>query len=154
MQKCTISSQGATVNKTLKASRRKGFLSRPISKSDKMREEAHQRGEKPFRDASSASPSSTLVFFLFFLFHPFICSSISVSHPLPLPVCLSSLNKQTRSSCQLWPTPRPRLSQSPLAPMASEICNFLTCRLQEPRIVHCGVGASWKPTWSDSSGSL
>lgn len=42
---------------------------------------------------------------VFFSFQPFIYSSISVSHPLPLSVCLSSLNKQTRSSCQLCPTP-------------------------------------------------
>lgn len=44
-----------------------------------------------------------------FLFHLSMYSSISVRRPLPLSVRLSPLNKQTRSSCQLCPSPTPDL---------------------------------------------
>lgn len=50
--------------------------------------------------------------------------------PRPLPVRLSSLNKQTRS----WRRPRPLPpSAGRSSPMAFQICNFLTCRLQSRR---------------------
>lgn len=78
-----------------------GILSKRISKSDKMREVGPQMGGEAFLRRSQ--PCKDVVDL--YLFQPFICSSISVSHPLPLPVCLSSLNEQTRSSCQLRPTP-------------------------------------------------
>ncbi len=58
-------------------------------------------------------------------------SSISVGHPLPLSVRLSSLNKQTRSSCQLRASPTPDLlNQSQPVLLVFQICNFLTHRLQ------------------------
>lgn len=67
--------------------------------------------------------------------YPSISSSINVGRPLPLPVRLSSRNKQTRSSCQACPPPPPL--PRPLAPanrdlstMAFQICNLLTYRLQ------------------------
>lgn len=76
-----------------------------------------------------------------FLFHLSIYSSINVSRPVPLSVRLSSLNKQTRSSCQLCPSPTPDLlNQSQPVLAAFQICNFLTHRLQsQAQSVRCGV---------------
>lgn len=88
------------------------------------------------------------IFFFFFLlklflFHPSIYSFINVSHPLPLSVHLSSLSKQTRSSCQLLSHPHPRLDQSQLVLMEFQTCYILThlCRA-----MHSVVWAGWVVT--------
>lgn len=47
----------------------------------------------------------------FLLFYSFIYSSITVGHSLPLSVHLSSLDKQTRSPCQLHPSPIQKLAE-------------------------------------------
>lgn len=51
------------------------------------------------------------------------CSSISVAPPLPLAVLLSSLNKQTRSSCQLCPSSSTRPAE-PIATCPGGIPNM------------------------------
>lgn len=59
-----------------------------------------------------------------FLFHLSVYSSINVSCPLPLVVRLSSVNKQTRSSCQLCPTPTPDPTNRNLSLWHSKYATF------------------------------
>lgn len=74
------------------------------------------------------------------LFVSSVCySSINVSHLHPLPVRLSPLNKQNRSSCQLRPSPiHDPLNQSQPFLVAFQKCRFLTHCLH----IHaqCSVG--------------
>lgn len=123
-----------------------GILSKRISKSDKMREVGPQMGGVAFLRRSQ--PCKDVVDL--YLFQPFICSSISVSHPLPLPVCLSSLNKQTRSSCQLRPTPPSWNQPITTCPNGISAMQLLTCRLQSCAqcTMHvCSAGQRNKHGW-------